>query len=213
MIREELKSLLLSFNEEDYCKNLDLHIHSCFSDGVLAPNEIAKLAKENNKKYIAIADHNTLDAYLSTNVLSEPVVIPAVEFDCFYKGNMIHILGYGINIDNQELRELCSKSDWGKKHILYRIFKLRNPKEVIDIIHKADGIAVLAHPACYYSFNFDNFIGELVNFGVDGLEVYYPYRFLRALLKFRTIKTVSDIADKYNLIKTGGTDSHGKKLL
>ena len=213
MIREELKSLLLSFNEKDYCKNVDLHIHSCESDGKLTPNEIVDLAKKQGKKYIAIADHNTLDAYLSTNVLSEAFVIPAVEFDCFYKGNIIHILGYGINIDNQELRDFCTKSDLGKRHLFYRIFKLKKPQEVIEKIHNAGGLAVLAHPACYYNINFDKFISELVNYGIDGLEVHYLYRYLRALLKFHTIKTVSEIADKYNLIKTGGTDSHGKKLL
>ena len=213
MIREELKSLLLSFTKEDYCKNVDLHIHSCESDGEMSPNEIVNLAKEQNKKYISIADHNTIEAYRSTNILSEPIVIPAVEFDCFYKGNIIHILGYGINIDNIDLKPLYSDSKLGTSLMLYRIFKLRNPKEVIEKIHNAGGLAVLAHPACYYSINFDNFISELVNYGLDGLEVYYLYRFLRALLKFRSIKTVSDIADKYKLIKTGGTDSHGTKLL
>ena len=93
------------------------------------------------------------------------------------------------------------------------MIKLRNPKDVINRIHNAGGIAVLAHPACYYCFDFDNFIKELVNYGLDGIEVYYLYRFLRRIINFRTIKTIKEIADKYNLIKTGGTDSHGKKLL
>ena len=213
MIREELKSLLLSFNEKDFFENVDLHIHSCESDGKMTPNEIAETAKKQNKKYIAIADHNTIDAYLSTNVLRESIVIPAVEFDCFYKGIVIHIIGYGINIDSDELRPILSENKMGQKHLFYRLLKLRNPQEVIERIHRANGLAVLAHPGCYPCINFDDFIHELVNYGLDGIEVYYLYRYLRLLLKFRSVKSIKEIADKYNLIKTGGTDSHGRKLL
>ena len=42
MRKEELKNLLSSFGEEDYCKNIDLHIHSNESDGKLTPNEIVE---------------------------------------------------------------------------------------------------------------------------------------------------------------------------
>ena len=42
-----------------------------------------------------------------------------------------------------------------------------------------------------------------------GVEVYYPYPRHRAFVKFFTAKKVEQIADKYNLIKTGGTDEHG----
>ena len=109
MTREELKNLLLSFKEEDYYKNVDLHIHSCESDGKMTPNEIVEQAKLQSKKYIAISDHNTIDAYLSTNILSEDIVIPAVEFDCFYKGVLIHILGYGIDIEKCKKCGLCAR--------------------------------------------------------------------------------------------------------
>ena len=213
MIKEDLKNLLSSFTKEDYYKNVDLHIHSDFSDGKMTPARIAQLAKEQNKKYVAIADHNTIDAYINTNVLSNKEVIPAVEFDCLYKNNIIHILGYGINIDNAELKTLCSQNILGRKFNLYRIFRLRNPKDVIEKINKAGGIAVLAHPACYFTSDFDAFVKDLVDMGLEGLEVYYLYRFLRKLLNFRSIAEIETFADKYNLIKTGGTDTHGYKLL
>ena len=90
---------------------------------------------------------------------------------------------------------------------------MRNPKEVIEKINNAGGIAVLAHPACYFSTDFDAFIKDLVDMGLEGIEVYYLYRFLRKILKFRSIGEIETFADKYNLIKTGGTDTHGYKLL
>ena len=213
MIRKEIKKLLLSLTEEDFYKNVDLHIHSCESDGIMTPYEIVIQAKERGLKYIAISDHNTLDAYLYTNILKEDIVIPAIEFDCFYKGVLIHILGYGINIDSRELKPLLAKSRLGKTFNLYRLLKLRNPKEVIEKIKKAGGISVLAHPCCCWTFNLDKFISELKDCGLEGVEVFYPYKRLRKILKFHSGEKVADIADKYNLIKTGGTDSHGKNLL
>lgn len=213
MIKEDLKKLLLSFNKEDFYKNVDLHIHSYESDGKLSPVEIVKQAKERNLKYIAISDHNSIDAYLNTNILSEEIVIPAVEFDCFYKGTLLHVLGYGIDIDNKELKNICAKTKAGKTFNIVRLFQLRNPKIVIDIIKEAGGIAVWAHPACCWSFSLDKMTRELIEFGLDGMEVYYPYNGLRGILKFYSRNYVLELAEKYNLIKTGGTDSHGRNLL
>ncbi len=213
MIKKDLKKLLLSFNQEDFYKNVDLHIHSYESDGKLSPVEIVKQAKERNLKYIAISDHNSIDAYLNTNILSEEIVIPAVEFDCFYKGTLLHVLGYGIDIDNKELKNICAKTKAGKTFNIIRLFQLRNPKIVIDIIKEAGGIAVWAHPACCWSFSLDKMTRELIEFGLDGMEVYYPYNGLRGILKFYSRNYVLELAEKYNLIKTGGTDSHGRNLL
>ena len=213
MDKENLKKLLLSFTEDDYKSKVDLHIHSDKSDGTMTPKEIVEQAKQKGKKYIAISDHNTIEAYLSTNILADNIVIPAVEFDCLHKGVLIHILGYGIDIDNKEIQSLYAKNEYGTKHNIYRIFHLRDPHEVIYKIKQAGGIAVLAHPACYWCRDLDKFVKELVEMGLEGIETYYPYRRLRCIVKFHLKKTVIQIADKYNLIKTGGTDSHGKKLL
>jgi hypothetical protein len=90
---------------------------------------------------------------------------------------------------------------------------LRNPKTVIDKIKKAGGIPVLAHPACYWCIDLDLYIKELVDMGLEGIETYYPYNGLRGILKFHSKQKVFEIAEKYNLIKTGGSDSHGKELL
>lgn len=213
MNRETLKKLLLSFSEMDYKTEIDLHIHSNESDGKMTPKQIVSQAKKAEKKYIAIADHNNIEAYLSTNILTEQFIIPAVEFDCIFDGVLIHILGYGINIDNKELKSLYAKTSMGRKQDLYRLFHLRNTKEVIQKIKQADGIPVLAHPACYWCLNLDKFIKKLVDIGLEGVETYYPYNGFRKILKFHSVSKVKMIAEKYGLIKTGGSDSHGNKLL
>lgn len=213
MRKEDLKKLLVSFTQEDFYKNVDLHIHSKYSDGKLDPVEIVEQAQKKGLKYMAIADHNTIDAYLSTNILKDEMVIPAVEFDCVYKGILIHILGYGIDIDNSDLKTLYSKNHLGCKANIYRLTKLRNPKSVIEKINKAGGIAVLAHPCCYWAFSLEGLVKELTAMGLEGIEVYYPYNGLRSIVKFHSRTKIADIADKYDLIKTGGSDFHGTKLV
>lgn len=212
MTRDELKNLLLSFTEEDFYKNVDLHIHSDESDGEISALEILKQAKERNLKYISICDHNTVEAYRNSNILANDIVIPAVEFDCVYKGCLMHIIGYGINIDDKKLSKFFSKTEAGKRFNIVRLFSLRSPKKVIKAIKEAGGIAVWAHPACCW-INIEKTTQELIQFGIEGMEVYYPYNDLRGLLKFHSKEKVKELAEKYNLIKTGGTDSHDDVLL
>ena len=89
-----------------------------------------------------------------------------------------------------------------------RLFNHRHPKDVIKAIKNAGGIAVLAHPACYWCFSLDLFVKSLIKLGLDGIEVYYPYKRHRGIIKFHFAATVAKVAKKYNLIATGGTDSH-----
>ncbi len=213
MKKEELKEKLLSLNESDYYSIADLHIHSNESDGRMTPVEIIINAQRKYLKLISVTDHNTINAYINTNILKEEILVTGVEFDCWYKGVLIHILGYGFDIDNEELKSLYANTKAGCKFNLYRLFKLRNPKEVIEKINNAGGMAVLAHPCCYWSLNLDNMVKELLDMGLEGIEVYYPYNGLRRIVKFHSRKEVIKIAEKYNLIKTGGSDVHGKKLL
>lgn len=203
------KELIKSFTKEDYEKHVDLHIHSTFSDGETEVNKLVEQAKRKGLKYIAISDHNTLNTYLQTDILNEETVIPAIEFDCWCGTVFMHMLGYGIDVHNKELQNLCAKTKRGTDADWMRIFSFKHPKKVIKAIHNAGGIAVLAHPACCFTLSLDRLIKKLVKFGLDGIEVYYPYARHRKIVKFHNSDTIEKLADKYNLIKTGGTDEHG----
>ena len=207
---KNIKELLQSFAQEYFEKNVNLHIHSNFSDGKLSPQELIEDAKKKNYKLIAISDHNTVEAYKQTNVLNEKIVLTAIEFDCWYKGILIHILGYGIDVNSKELTKICAKTKKETEADIVRLFNHRHPKDVINAIHNAGGIAVLAHPACYWAINLDHFIRKLIPLGLDGIEAYYPYRRHRGIIKFHSSEAVKRIGKKYNLILTGGSDSHGE---
>lgn len=206
---KDYRELIESFTKEDYKNRVNLHIHSIFSDGKLSPEKLIEQAKAKDLKYIAISDHNTLNAYLHTDILKEEILIPAIEFDCWFGTVFLHMLGYGVDVNNKELQALCAKTKRGTEADWVRIFSLHHPKRIIKAIHNAGGIAVLAHPACCFTLNLDRLVKKLIKLGLDGIEVYYPYARHRKIVKFHTSKNVKKIAEKYNLIKTGGTDEHG----
>lgn len=206
------KDLINNFTEKDFENNVNLHIHTTYSDGSGTVEEIVQSAKEKGFRYFSISDHNTVNAYLETNLLQEPQVIPAVEFDCWCGYVFMHLLGYGIDVKNEELSRFMAKSKKETELDIIRIFSTRNIKKLIQAIHNANGIAVLAHPACCWALSLDSLVKKLIGYGLDGIEVYYPYERHRGIIKFHTKKSVERIADKYNLIKTGGTDCHKKSL-
>lgn len=210
----DLKEKINSLEKTDFLSKADLHIHSCFSDGKLSPEDIVKIAKEKNYKLISITDHNTVNGYLKTNVLRNDFVIPGIEYDCWHNGILVHILGYGIDVNNRKIKELCFRNQRCIKVACLR-FMMTNlqAKEAIQAIKEAGGIAVLAHPACYWAFSLDSLFKEFQEFGLDGVECYYPYvGFLRRILKFHSKKKIIELAEKYGFIKTGGSDNHSNKF-
>ena len=67
----------------------------------------------------------------------------------------------------------------------------------IKLIKEAGGLCVLAHPCLYKKNN----IEELIKLGVEGIEAVYPNNENNET-KYR------DLARKYNLLVTGGSDFH-----
>lgn len=76
-----------------------------------------------------------------------------------------------------------------------------SPAEAIELILKAKGLAVLAHP---YSLSNQNLIPEFVKAGLRGIEAIYPEH------SPKQIEHYSELAKKYGLLVTGGSDCHGQ---
>lgn len=92
--------------------NIDLHIHSTYSDGECSPKEIIDIAKENNVKTISITDHDTIQAYseeLFAYAKKNNInLIIGVEISTKSHGVGIHVLGYNFDIDNDNLLKCLS---------------------------------------------------------------------------------------------------------
>jgi predicted metal-dependent phosphoesterase TrpH len=86
---------------------IDLHIHSCFSDGIYRPADIVAMAARRGLKAIAITDHDSVegvDEAVEAGLRSGVEVVPAVEFSIAYKHYRdIHLLGYFIDYRDGEL--------------------------------------------------------------------------------------------------------------
>lgn len=208
--KQDIRELIKSFDPIEYFDYVNLHIHSKFSDGKAEFEDIIQQAKELGYKKIAICDHNTVEGH---KLYQDEVLIPAVEFDCWCGYVFLHLLAYGIDVNNPVLDEFMAKSKSETEADIVRIFAKRDIKRLINTIHEAGGIAVLAHPACCWALNLDKFVGKLVSYGLDGIEVHYPYRRHRAIIRFASLRQIKDIAEKYNLIITGGTDCHTRNIM
>lgn len=72
------------------------------------------------------------------------------------------------------------------------------PVAAVEIISKAKGLSVLAHP-----WGQEHVLPELVEAGLVGLEAYYGG------YSIEQRETLLQLAHKYNLVATGGSDFHG----
>jgi|SRR5690554_4544249 len=81
---------------------IDLHSHTWFSDGKLAPLSLVERAHKLNIRHLAITDHDSVGAHhaLREHPLPEGLeLIPGVEISCRWENLEIHVLGLLINID------------------------------------------------------------------------------------------------------------------
>ncbi|MCD6181368.1 MAG: PHP domain-containing protein [Candidatus Cloacimonetes bacterium] len=133
----------------------------------------------------------------------------------------------GMHIDLKTLYELSGENNFlGRVHIAnaliqagycsnkYEVFDkyigeygpayepkpTRSSQDVINVIHEAGGIAVLAHP---FIIQDEAIVFELIDMGLDGLEVFYGKASQDEIDHFDAI------AQERKLLRTGGSDFHG----
>lgn len=92
-------------------KLIDLHIHTFYSDGEYSPREIVEMAKKNNVGTISITDHDTMEGTKEAQQYKDELIniIPGVEMSTEFAEKEIHILGYGIDLNNMEINKELEK--------------------------------------------------------------------------------------------------------
>lgn len=73
-------------------------------------------------------------------------------------------------------------------------------QDVIDMVKRAGGAVVVAHPGQMYD---ENELEQLVEAGIDGIEVMHPSH------NYELQKKMEAFATQHNLLVTGGSDFHG----
>lgn len=88
-------------------KLIDMHMHTCYSDGELTPDELIEYAISRNVGTMAITDHDTINGLknIKKNYGNKIDIYNGIELSAKVPKGTMHILGYDIDINNQELND------------------------------------------------------------------------------------------------------------
>jgi predicted metal-dependent phosphoesterase TrpH len=213
---------------------VDLHCHSSASDGDHSPAHVAKRLADTGVSWASLTDHNTVAgqaefrAALNRHAIS---YIPGVEIDARSSLGHVHILGYGIDLENAALLAVLDTVRHPLRASARRMLRrLRSadhgtvtsapaygpegdtpPKRplstatAISLIHDAGGLAFLAHPIeSLGTFEkLEQVLDLLQPEGLDGLEVFHK------AYPERAREGLLAMAQRRGLLPTGGSDFHG----
>lgn len=101
---------------------VDFHVHTTFSDGVLSPTEVVQRAHENNVKYLAITDHDTLNGLneaIYESLKYNITLISGIELSTQHNDESVHILGF-FKDDTFRNEELIQELNKIKNHRIIR---------------------------------------------------------------------------------------------
>ena len=241
---------------------IDLHSHTVYSDGSLTPRELLDNAKAAHLTTISITDHDTVDGIPEAIKYANEIgmeVIPGLEISTDIEDREVHLLGYFINIYDEELKKylqffreerfhrarriinklnniginiteedvlkISNSSAIGRPHIasallekgyisnFYEAFnkyigdngpayerKIHvSVQSAIKLITDAGGLCFVAHPGHLK----ESILMNLINSGVDGIEVIHPSH------NDFQVKFYRGIVNQYCLLESGGSDFHG----
>jgi predicted metal-dependent phosphoesterase TrpH len=134
---------------------IDLHTHSCCSDGSLTPRELVQRASASGLHVLALTDHDTiagLDEAQSAACAAGIRLVPGVEISAAWRGQAIHILGLWIDPAAPQLRaRLDAQAERRRvrmRAICARLAKLGLPgADLLAAVEAAPGLPTRAHLA------------------------------------------------------------------
>ena len=106
---------------------IDLHTHSCLSDGNLTPEALLTKAREAGIGILALTDHNaTADLSPLQAAFPELTLIQGAEITCRYLDQELHVVALGIDPENAQLRAVLRNNQPDRRPYLSAILeKLR----------------------------------------------------------------------------------------
>ncbi|MBF0217497.1 MAG: PHP domain-containing protein [Candidatus Omnitrophica bacterium] len=152
----------------------DLHIHTCYSDGSLTPEQVVDLACEAGLGAVSVTDHDCVEGVrpaMSAAKAKGIEVIPGVEISCEISGQEIHLLGYFIDLDDDVLNAKLA------------VMKENRLERMRGMIKLLNGIGIKVS---------EKDIAELSPVGIIG-RMHIAY----FLANNRYVRTVQDAFDKY----------------
>ena len=117
---------------------IDLHIHTTYSDGMFSPERVVDAAIDAGLDAIALSDH---DNVLSHKIASDYAkansfnleIISGVEINTIHKGFEVHILGYFMDKNNVQFKDLIN---------FQQKARIEQTHQIIDLLSKKEGIRI-----------------------------------------------------------------------
>lgn len=128
---------------------VDLHLHTNSSDGALSPGELVNLCHERGLRTIAITDHDTTFGLTEAQKHASRLgirILNGIELGSRYFDDEVHILGYGIDVDDAKFQQRLSSFRNGRllrgKKITDKLFSMgiNIPWELVVAISKGDSV-------------------------------------------------------------------------
>ncbi len=181
----------------DEKNNKNVHILCYLPD---APDMLEGLCKRNSLARKKASHFMMLQTVKRFPITTEFIMKCATGSTNLYKKHIMQALiecGYTDSFNGELYNSLFSKES--ENNILI-VPKYENVKDVINTIHTAGGIAILAHPVKSGCLDI---LDDFVEYGIDGIEIFHPSanEEQQAILK--------KYATKKKILATGGSDFHG----
>ena len=122
----------------------DLHSHSYYSDGALSPSALVRLASEKGCELFALTDHDTTGGIVEAKLEADKLklnLVNGVEISAFWRNSAIHIVGLGIDIDNDMLQSGLAFNQTIRKERAEKIALSLLRSGIKDALEKAQKIS------------------------------------------------------------------------
>ncbi len=100
---------------------VDFHSHTRESDGTLSPAELCGAMQKRGVAVFSITDHDTLAAYDQLVVPDGMRVIVGIEVNTSYRGNEVHVLGFGMRRDDERFNRMLENNVLARRERIERI--------------------------------------------------------------------------------------------
>lgn len=123
---------------------IDLHNHSYYSDGVLSPSAVVRLAKESGCEVFALTDHDTTDGLAEAQQEADNQqiqLIHGVEVSAMWSNMTVHIVGLNIDKDNPTLQAGLKQHQDFRKLRAEKMARGLGGAGVIGALEKAKALA------------------------------------------------------------------------
>lgn len=159
-------------------RNIDMHVHSMYSDGLRPPAELVKLYHENGYDLIAVTDHDGVDGVPEAQKAGAALgmtVLTGIEFGTLFRGKIeFHLLGYDFDLEDPGLRKELEE---------IRAYRIRRNEKLMAYF-RGKG----------YDISFDDMIRY------SGQDYIGKPNFARALIRKGYCKSVKEAFDSGELL-------------